>query len=93
MTATSSPRRRGASLALSGIFVVAGTLLASAPLAAAAPSTSIRTDTPAAEGSASGWAIVQRQVSPAMARVAVERGAGVDIVGCTMPAPRGRLYR
>ncbi|MFM9034843.1 MAG: LGFP repeat-containing protein, partial [Mycobacterium sp.] len=39
MTATSSPRRRGASLALSGIFVVAGTLLASAPLAGAAPST------------------------------------------------------
>lgn len=39
MTPTSSPRRRGASLALGGIFVVASTLLASAPMAYAAPST------------------------------------------------------
>ncbi len=38
MTPTVSPRRRGASLALGGIFVVAGTMLASPNIAFAAPS-------------------------------------------------------
>ena len=39
MTPTVSPRRRGASLALGGIFVVAGTMLATPTIAFAAPST------------------------------------------------------
>ena len=39
MTPTVSPRRRGASLALGGIFVVAGTMLATPQIAFAAPST------------------------------------------------------
>lgn len=67
MTPTVSPRRRGVSLALGGIFVVAGTMLATPQIAFAAPSTEAvdaindRYSTFGGEGSLLGPAIGQAE--------------------------------